>query len=320
MVDHHCQCEAPIIRCDHLGCRCETCGLMEDIFKDRPAHPDSATPSGDGGESATSGEIEGLVREAYDMGFAASGEGWNGEYPDDATEQEHYARRREDQLFALLSRITSPSSKNTPGRRPDGHGLTLRALHEANKARQTEWCQGGDPEPDLAFRGNELAGKVGEACNVVKKLERERHGWRGSRATLDDLAQELADVVICADLCAVTAGIDLDAAVIAKFNATSEKQGLTTKLPHPDPTTGGEAPGRDDGWVLVPREPTLSMYEAGYDATRLSDGMPQFADAGFCLGHAGNIYRAMLSASPRSSQKEGGRSALQPQGETDVQS
>ncbi len=32
---------------------------------------------------------------------------------------------------------------------------------------------------------------------------------------------------------------------------------------------------------------------AGYDATRLDDGTPQFADAGFCLGHAAKIYAAM---------------------------
>lgn len=121
------------------------------------------------------------------------------------------------------------------GRRPDGHGLSLRTLHAANIARQAEWCP--DQVPDLSFRGNELAGEVGEACNVVKKLERERHGWRGSRATLDDLAQELADVVICASLCAVTAGIDLDAAVVAKFNATSRKQGLSTLLPEAPAST-----------------------------------------------------------------------------------
>ncbi|KAA0117843.1 nucleotide pyrophosphohydrolase [Methylobacterium sp. P1-11] len=108
--------------------------------------------------------------------------------------------------------------------------ISLSDLNAANKARQTEWCTGGDPEPDLAFRGNELAGETGEACNVIKKLERERHGWRGSRATKEQLAEELADVVICADLCAVTAGIDLAAAVVAKFNATSEKQGLKTRL------------------------------------------------------------------------------------------
>lgn len=106
--------------------------------------------------------------------------------------------------------------------------VTLADLHAANILRQAEWCP--DQVPDLSFRGNELGGECGEAQNVIKKLERERLGWRGSRASLDELAQELADVVICADLCAVTAGIDLGAAVVAKFNATSEKVGLTTKL------------------------------------------------------------------------------------------
>lgn len=109
--------------------------------------------------------------------------------------------------------------------------LDLRDLHAANIARQAEWCP--DQVPDLSFRGNELGGECGEAQNVIKKLERERQGWRGSRATKDDLADELADLVICADLCAVTAEIDLGAAVRRKFNATSEKQGLSVFLPLP---------------------------------------------------------------------------------------
>lgn len=125
---------------------------------------------------------------------------------------------------------------------PVGTGLTLTALHQANIDRQAEWCP--DQVPDLSFRGNELAGETGEACNVIKKLERERQGWRGSRATLNELAEELADVVICADLCAVTAGIDLSAAVVAKFNATSDKVGISVRLatptpdPHPVPAPG----------------------------------------------------------------------------------
>lgn len=41
---------------------------------------------------------------------------------------------------------------------------------------------------------------------------------------------------------------------------------------------------------------TEAMANAGYDATRLADGTPQFAEAGFCLGHAGNIYSAMREA------------------------
>lgn len=101
-------------------------------------------------------------------------------------------------------------------------------LRDANVARQKEWDAGN--QIDLAYRGNELAGEVGEACNVIKKLERERLGIAGSRDTVEHLAEELADVIICADLIAMQAGIDLDAAVRAKFNATSEKVGLLTRL------------------------------------------------------------------------------------------
>lgn len=102
---------------------------------------------------------------------------------------------------------------------------TLRA---ANVARQLEWDSEG--QIDAAYRGNELAGEVGEACNVIKKLERERRGIRGSRATVAELADELADVIICVDLIAMQYGIDLEAAVARKFNATSEKVGLATRL------------------------------------------------------------------------------------------
>lgn len=107
--------------------------------------------------------------------------------------------------------------------------LTLR---EANRHRQTVWDAGN--RIDLAYRGNELAGEVGEACNVIKKLARERLGIRGSRATLQQLREELADVVICVDLIAMSEGIDLDEAVREKFNATSEKVGLPTRLAAPD--------------------------------------------------------------------------------------
>lgn len=106
--------------------------------------------------------------------------------------------------------------------------MIYTTLREANVARQREWDSGGEITP--AFRGNELAGEVGEACNVIKKLERERLGIVGSRDTVDHLAQELADVIICADLIAMEYGIDLDQAVMNKFNATSEKVGLKTRL------------------------------------------------------------------------------------------
>lgn len=101
-------------------------------------------------------------------------------------------------------------------------------LSDANRARQKEYDP--DSKIDLTYRANELAGEVGEACNVVKKLVRERLGLPGSRSTVADLADELADVVICAYLVAIQEGINLDAAVVRKFNATSKKLGLRTRL------------------------------------------------------------------------------------------
>jgi NTP pyrophosphatase (non-canonical NTP hydrolase) len=106
--------------------------------------------------------------------------------------------------------------------------LTFAALRKADEERQKEW----DPHNviTLEFRGNELAGEVGEACNVIKKLARERLGLRGNRATNQQLAEELADILICADLIGMQAGIDLARAVEEKFNATSAKYGLKTTL------------------------------------------------------------------------------------------
>lgn len=103
----------------------------------------------------------------------------------------------------------------------------LEKLREANIKRVEEWTPGG---VSLSFRGNELAGETGEACNFIKKIERERMGVAGSKATVSDLAKELADVIICADLIAMEEGIDLAAAIESKFNETSSKYGLKTKI------------------------------------------------------------------------------------------
>lgn len=111
---------------------------------------------------------------------------------------------------------------------------TYASLRDANVARQKEWDK--DDNISLSYRGNELAGETGEACNVIKKLERERLGIRGTRDTVEHLAEELADVVICSDLIAMHEGIDLNAAVAAKFNATSEKVGLSIRLDPDQPT------------------------------------------------------------------------------------
>ena len=73
-------------------------------------------------------------------------------------------------------------------------------------------------------------GELGEAANVLKKLNRARDGVPGNGdATPEELreafADELADTFIYLDLLAQAAGVDLPSAIRAKFEATSRKIG-----------------------------------------------------------------------------------------------
>lgn len=72
-------------------------------------------------------------------------------------------------------------------------------------------------------------GELGEAANVAKKLNRVRDGIPGNRETPDELRQmlsdEIADAFIYLDLLAQSEGIDLQSAVLAKFDTTSRKIG-----------------------------------------------------------------------------------------------
>jgi NTP pyrophosphatase (non-canonical NTP hydrolase) len=108
--------------------------------------------------------------------------------------------------------------------------MHIHQLQNALMKRDKEYDPYG--KIDLSFRGNELAGETGEACNIIKKLERERLGLKGSKNVgLVDLENELADVVICAALIAYHTGIDLEEACINKFNASSLALGLKTTIP-----------------------------------------------------------------------------------------
>ena len=104
----------------------------------------------------------------------------------------------------------------------------LEILRKANVDRDKEWNP--DKVLSLTFRGNELGGETGEAQNCIKKLERERLGLRGSRSSLEQLAEELADVVICVDLIAMEYEIPLWEAIRKKFNKTSVERGLSILL------------------------------------------------------------------------------------------
>ena len=80
-------------------------------------------------------------------------------------------------------------------------------------------------------------GELGEAANVLKKLNRVRDGIPGNAETPDQLreqfAHELADTFIYLDLLAQAAGVDLPNAIRAKFDITSAKIGYVRAVERP---------------------------------------------------------------------------------------
>lgn len=105
----------------------------------------------------------------------------------------------------------------------------LQTLRVINADRYQAWA--GSSEVDVLFSGVELGEEAGEVLGKIKKLERERRGWRGSRATVEDLADEIGDAIIVLDRIAGAYGIDVRKAVADKFNKTSAANDFPHRLP-----------------------------------------------------------------------------------------
>src|SRR5579872_1682054 len=112
-------------------------------------------------------------------------------------------------------------------------GLTFGELRAANTTSCQRWHSGGIEEWSVADWATATAGEFGEACNAIKKLRRIECGAQnindpGRHLTERDQAiaaigDELADTLIYLDLLARRLGVDLEAAIIRKFNITSER-------------------------------------------------------------------------------------------------
>lgn len=114
--------------------------------------------------------------------------------------------------------------------------LTFDALREANLPRLptfrnargeiahdrpdgSDWC--------LAQWANAMTGEVGEAANLIKKIERGDLTLEAARA---DLGRELADIVTYLDILAMRAGIDLGLATADKFDEVSARVGSPVRI------------------------------------------------------------------------------------------
>lgn|SRR3990167_574476 len=131
---------------------------------------------------------------------------------------------------------------NDPNLTLETRTLTFAALRTAALRRLPLFKnRRGEPahsKPDgsdwnIAMWTNAMAGEVGEACNLAKKIERGDFGpphTANYLKAMHKLAKELADVVIYADLACFRCDWNLDDVVIEKFNEVSDRVGCSVKL------------------------------------------------------------------------------------------
>ncbi|MDC9825637.1 MazG nucleotide pyrophosphohydrolase domain-containing protein [Devosia sp. ZB163] len=143
-----------------------------------------------------------------------------------------YDTRSVEDIAALEAALSAAQPTRPEPTEAEVEALTLADLRKANLDRQAHW--GGSENWTLADWSNALAGEVGEACNVVKKLRRPMLGTVGNdhdpAAYTAMLATEIGDVLIYLDLLANAAGLDLAVCVTEAFNSKSEKLGMPVKL------------------------------------------------------------------------------------------
>lgn len=114
--------------------------------------------------------------------------------------------------------------------------MTFGEFSEANRAR-CEHPQ-GFKHPLSGWSASDwmtaLVGEVGEAANVVKKLNRYRDGVPGNKLTegelRDQLRKELGDVFVYLDLMSQSLGFSIADAAVEVFNAKSADIGYPQKL------------------------------------------------------------------------------------------
>lgn len=106
-------------------------------------------------------------------------------------------------------------------------GLTFNTLRQANLQRIPTFRNAKGEETDHSKWGlcqwlTAVCGELGEAANLIKKIERGDFTLDEARA---ELAKELADTQTYLDLLAHAAGINLGRATIEKFNEVSKRIG-----------------------------------------------------------------------------------------------
>lgn len=122
----------------------------------------------------------------------------------------------------------------------DPGALSFDALRRANVERTTESFDLIDAWSPTDW-ATAVAGEVGEACNLIKKLRRLGHyptfdlnappTTPAQEEIITAIGKELADAVTYLDLLAARLGLSLADCVRAKFNEVSDRVGSDVRLP-----------------------------------------------------------------------------------------
>lgn len=114
--------------------------------------------------------------------------------------------------------------------------MDLNEFSRANAARCTSGIGFGHAPGDWSLSDWMVAtlGELGEAANVLKKLNRYRDGIAGNTASkaelIEQFEREIADTMIYLDLLAQAAGFSLADAVRKTWNAKSKQIGYPGRI------------------------------------------------------------------------------------------
>lgn len=108
--------------------------------------------------------------------------------------------------------------------------LTFQRFQTANDTRQKHFTN-SEGESFTPYTGLELAGaaagELGELANLVKKV---RRGDKSLAEARGAIGKEIADTITYLSLLATFHGINLEAAVIQKFNEVSDRVSSPVRL------------------------------------------------------------------------------------------
>ena len=110
--------------------------------------------------------------------------------------------------------------------------MLLHKFRTANVTRCNRWHPAGITSWSSSDWLTAVTGELGELASLLKMRNRERDGLIGNKFSPTDqqIANEIADVFIYLDLLAASFNIDLEEAVINKFNEVSERNGFPDRL------------------------------------------------------------------------------------------